>query len=163
VAAAHCPGPAYIRLADYPPAVLHSEESRFEIGRAVKLREGPDVAMICTGRQTRQALHAATILETVGIGAQVLHVPTLQPLDTEAVLGAAQGVRLVVTAEEHGMRGGLGEAVAEALAGDPPLRYKCFGFRQSSDEFPAREDFLEQQGLSAARMAESIHKLLRSA
>jgi transketolase len=154
------PGPAYIRLADLPEAPLCSEDYVFAIGRAVKMRDGADVAMICTGRQTLRALHAAAILETVSIRAGVLHVPTVQPLDTEAVLAVAEGVRLVVTAEEHGTRGGLGEAVAEALSGGsaPPMRR--FGFRRGSGEILAREDFLEEQGLTAARMAESIHTLL---
>ena len=154
-------GPAYIRLASLPSTPLCGEEYTFGIGRVIAIREGDDVAIFCTGRQTQRALHAATILETVGISALVLHVPTIQPLDTAAVAEAAQRVRLVVTAEEHGIRGGLGEAVAEALIPKHLKLFARFGFRRCLETGAAREGFMEEGALTPARMAETIHNLLR--
>jgi transketolase len=154
-------GPAYIRLAGLPVVALCAENHEFQLGQAVTLRDGTDVAMICTGRQTAKAVHAATILETVGISARILHASTIQPLDNATIAEAARGVRLVVTAEEHGIRGGLGEAVAEALVpGDfPPLLR--LGFPPCSGGMMIREGSPEAEELSASRMAERIHGWLR--
>ena len=154
-------GPAYIRLAGLPVVALCAENHEFQLGQAATLRDGTDVAMICTGRQTAKAVHAATILETVGISARILHASTIQPLDNATIAEAARGVRLVVTAEEHGIRGGLGEAVAEALVpGDfPPLLR--LGFPPGSGGMVIREGSPEAEELSASRMAERIHGWLR--
>jgi transketolase len=154
-------GPAYIRLADLPPAAEGAGIHEFQLGQAVTLREGTDIVMVCTGRQTAQAVHAATILETVGISARIIHVSTIQPLDRAAIMDAARGVRLVVTAEEHGIRGGLGEAIAEALTpGDSPPLLRL-GFPPCSGSMVIREGGPEAEELSASRMAEHIHGWLR--
>ena len=108
-----------------------------------------------------KALHAATILETVEISALVLHVPTIQPLDSATIAAAAERVRLVVTAEEHGIQGGLGEAVAEALAPKHLKLLARFGFPRTYDRATAPSGALEEESLSAAHMAETIHELLR--
>jgi transketolase len=117
-------GPVYMRLLrGQVPIVLEPEHYRFEIGRARLLAKGSDVAIISTGLMTGRALDAAKILETGGVHARVLHVPTLKPFDREAVEAMIAGQPVVVTAENHLQHGGLGSAVAD-LAADAGLKIR---------------------------------------
>ena len=111
------PGPVYMRLLrGQVPDVLSEYGYEFEMGRAKTIRDGSDVLIVSTGFMTMRALDAATALEKDGVSVAVLHVPTLKPLDEEAIASeAGKGGRLVVTAENHTIVGGLGEAVAGAL------------------------------------------------
>jgi len=115
--AAH-PGPTYLRLLRRNvPTVLDQYDYSFELGKAAELRTGRDVVLISTGLMTMRALAAAERLEADHIDVAVLHVPTIKPLDTAAILNAAGATdRLVVTCENHTIRGGLAESVAATLA-----------------------------------------------
>ncbi len=114
--AAH-PGPTYLRLLrGAVPTVLDEYDYRFELGKAAELRTGRDVVLISTGLMTMRALQAATRLEADAVDVAVLHVPTIKPLDTQAILTAAKGGRLLVTLENHSVVGGLAESVASTLA-----------------------------------------------
>jgi transketolase len=114
---AAAPGPTYLRLLrGAVPTVLDEYGYRFELGKAAELRTGRDVVLISTGLMTMRALQAAARLEADGVDVAVLHVPTIKPLDTDAVLRAARGGRLVVTCENHTVVGGLAESVAATLA-----------------------------------------------
>jgi transketolase len=109
-------GPVYMRLLrGKVPVVLDPATYRFAIGKAARLRDGKDVAIIATGLMTERALDAAVALARRGIDAGVLHVPTLKPFDAEAVAEFAASVDRVVTAENHVKVGGLASLVAEAL------------------------------------------------
>jgi transketolase len=110
-------GPVYMRLLrGNVPAVLDEYDYRFELGRAALLRDGTDVLFISSGLMTMRALEAARLLEADRIGAAVLHVPTIKPLDEAAILKeAGRSGRMVVAAENHSIVGGLGEAVAGLL------------------------------------------------
>ncbi len=114
--AAH-PGPTYLRLLrGNVPTVLDQYDYRFELGKAAELRTGRDVVLISTGLMTMRALAAADRLAADHLDVAVLHVPTIKPLDVAAILRAADTDRLVVTLENHTIRGGLAESVAAALA-----------------------------------------------
>ena len=114
--AAHA-GPTYLRLLrGQVPTVLDEYDYRFELGKAAELRTGRDVVLISTGLMTMRALHAAARLEADHVDVAVLHVPTIKPLDRDAILRAARTDRLVVTLENHTVVGGLSEAVAATLA-----------------------------------------------
>jgi len=109
-------GPVYMRLLrGEVPWVLDPESYQFEIGRATLLQRGEDVGIISTGLMTERALDASKELAQEGIRAAVLHVPTLKPLDVEAICDLASSVGLLVTAENHVVRGGLGTMVADIL------------------------------------------------
>jgi transketolase len=110
-------GPVYMRLLrGQVPLVLDEYGYKFELGKAKLLRDGPDVLFISSGLLTMRALEAANRLEADSIQAAVLHVPTIKPLDTDAIVSACRkSGRLVVVAENHTVVGGLGEAVASAL------------------------------------------------
>jgi transketolase len=114
--AAH-PGPTYLRLLrGNVPTVLDQYDYRFQLGKAAELRTGRDVVLISTGLMTMRALTAADRLAADHIDVAVLHVPTIKPLDVAAILRAADTDRLVVTMENHTIRGGLAESVAATLA-----------------------------------------------
>ncbi|MFZ5852371.1 MAG: transketolase family protein [Actinomycetota bacterium] len=111
------PGPTYLRLLrGAVPTVLDEYDYRFELGKATELRSGRDVVLISTGLMTMRALQAATRLEADHVDVAVLHVPTIKPLDTEAILRAARPDRLVVSLENHTVVGGLAESIAATLA-----------------------------------------------
>lgn len=116
-ALAASPGPTYLRLLrGNVPTVLDDYDYRFELGKAAELRSGRDVLFISTGLMTMRALEAAKRLEADHVDVAVLHVPTIKPLDREAILREARGDRLVVTLENHTVVGGLAESVASCLA-----------------------------------------------
>jgi transketolase len=110
-------GPTYLRLLrGQVPTVLDEYGYRFQLGKAAELRTGRDVVLISTGLMTMRALQAAARLEADHVDVAVLHVPTIKPLDREAILRAARTDRLVVTCENHTVIGGLSEAVASTVA-----------------------------------------------
>jgi transketolase len=114
--AATTPGTFYIRsLRGKVPVVLDEHSYRFSVGQASLLRTGTDVGVISTGFMTARALEAARLAEAAGISCAVLHVPTLKPFDTAAMLELASSVSRIVTAENHLRRGGLGSMAMEAL------------------------------------------------
>ncbi|MDY6913314.1 MAG: transketolase C-terminal domain-containing protein [Planctomycetota bacterium] len=134
VLAAHkLDGPVYIRTIRCPVPVLFDEKHKFEIGKAVTIRQGQDVTIISTGLMTAKAQQAGELLAGEGIQARVLHVHTIKPLDEQAILSAASETAGIVTAENHNVIGGLGSAVAELLCERHPARVKriglpdCFG------------------------------------
>ena len=116
LAAAKIAAPVYLRLTGgMNNPVVYREDFDFEIGKAVSLREGDDVAIIATVSMVHEALKAAELLEAADISASVLDMHTIRPLDTAAVEAACEK-KLLVTLEEHSPCGGLGSAVAETLA-----------------------------------------------
>jgi transketolase len=111
------PGPMYIRMGrGRDPQVYAEPPADFRIGRATRLREGTDLAIITTGSQVHPSLAAAERLAAAGIGVRVIDMHTISPLDTGEILAAAQQAGAVLTVEEHNVTGGLGSAVAETLA-----------------------------------------------
>ncbi len=109
------PDPIYIRLAKGGDEIVSHEENGFVIGKAITLREPGEVLFVTTGIMTQRALAAAEVLEKQDIQAGVLHMHTVKPLDKQALFQAAAGVKLIVTAEEHALAGGLGSLVLETL------------------------------------------------
>lgn len=117
LAAAKTPDPTYIRLTGpMNTPIVYKEDYDFQIGKSVKLKEGQDVCVIATGSMVYRSLQAAKALEKEGIGCSVINMHTIKPLDTEAIYEANKNHKLIVTAEEHSVIGGLFSAVAEQLA-----------------------------------------------
>ena len=114
-AAAEYEGPVYMRFGRLAVPRIFDESYKFELGKAVTLREGSDVTIIATGLMVNEAIEAAKALADEGISAEVINIHTIKPLDKEAVIRSATKTGAVVTAEEHSIIGGLGGAVAEAL------------------------------------------------
>lgn len=148
-------GPMYLRLARDPSPVIFDQSYRFELGKAVRLRDGADVTLITTGTQTPRTLEAADMLKAEGIAALVLHVPTLKPLDVDAIVAAADRTGLVVTAEEHSILGGLGGAVAEVLSEHRPTPVLRVGVKDVNAESAPNDDLLKRYGLTARHVADA--------
>lgn len=110
------PGPLYIRFAKGGDKVISRPELGFKIGRAIQIAQGADVLLVGCGVASTAALDAADRLRATGVAASVLHMHTVKPIDAEALIEAAMGVRQIVTVEEHSRIGGLGSAVLEALS-----------------------------------------------
>jgi transketolase len=153
-------GPMYIRLTRDPSPVIFDESYRFALGKAVVLREGSDVAIISTGVQTTRALEAATMLEDEGVSVYLLHVPTIKPLDEEAIVEAARRTGRVITAEDHTIIGGLGGAVAETLGEHQPTPMKRVGWQDTFGESGPDDALLEKYGLTADHVASAARELL---
>jgi transketolase len=153
-------GPTYLRLTRDPSPVITARERPFEIGRASLLREGSDVTLIATGVQTVRTLEAAALLAAEGVSAHVLHVPTLKPLDADAIVQAAARTGRVVTAEDHSIIGGLGGAVAETLGEHHPTPLRRVGLRDTFGESGPNDPLLEKYGLTPAHVAQAARELL---
>ncbi len=160
-------GPVYLRLTRDPQPVIFDPSAEddaghgFRIGRARVLREGGDVTFITTGEQSVRALLAADILAAEAISAYVLHVPTVKPLDVEAIITAA-GTGAVVTGEDHTIIGGLGSAVAETLSQHLPTRIVRMGIDDVFGESAENDDLLEKHRLTPQHMAAQARRMLRS-
>jgi len=151
--------PTYMRLAREKTPIFTTDKTPFEIGKAYLLAEGADVTIVATGTMTYQALKAAEILAKDGIMADVLHVPTIKPLDEQAILKSAAKTRAVVTAEEAQITGGLGGAVAELLAEQMPTYLRRIGMKDRFGESGEPNELLEHFGLTDAHIAMTAHEV----
>jgi len=159
LAAAEIEGPVYVRIGYLLPIEGYAEE--FEIGRAVVMREGSDVAIAATGASVAQAIAACDLLKAEGVSARLLNMHTIKPIDRDAIGAAAAEIGRIVTVEEHFVDGGLGGAVAEVMAELGTGRLLRLGLR---DEFimevAAYPDILKLAGLDAASIAAATRSLL---
>jgi transketolase len=155
-------GPQYLRLTRDASPVIFPDDYRFELGRAVLLREGNDIGLITTGTQTPRTLAAADLLSEQEISAAVLHVPTLKPLDVDAIVAVAKRTNLILTTEDHSIIGGLGGAIAECLGEHRPTRMSRIGIRDVFGESAPNDALLEKHGLTAAKVAEAAIALMES-
>jgi transketolase len=153
-------GPAYLRLTRDPYKTIFDQDYKFKLGKAVTLRSGDDVTLIGTGEESLRCLEAADLLADEGINAYVLHVPTIKPLDEEAIIAAAQHTGLVVTAEDHTIIGGLGGAVAETLAENLPTPMRRIGWQDVFGESAPNEPLMEKYGLTPRHIAGAARELL---
>jgi transketolase len=162
-AVAAAPGPCYLRLGKAGEAELHPGPISFELGKALALREGRDLAILSCGSILKPCLEAAKALESRGLSTRVLSMHTVKPVDREAVLAAAAETRAVLSVEEHCVVGGLGSAVAEVLAQDSPRRvpFRILGIPDGFCRKVGSQDFLRKAcGLSAEGIASAALGLL---
>lgn len=152
--------PNYIRLAREASPVFTSPETPFEIGKAYVFREGKDVSIITTGLMTYNALLAANKLAKDGIEAEVIHAPTIKPLDSKTILESVAKTRAVVTAEEAQITGGLGGAVAELLAEELPTPMLRVGVKDRFGESGKPSELFEKFGLTPNHIAMASHVVI---
>jgi len=152
--------PNYMRVTREATPVFTTEETPFEIGKAYIFRPGADVSLITTGTMTYQAMTAADVLAKDGIHAEVVHVPTIKPLDAQTILDSAERTRHVVTAEEGQVNGGLGSAVAEVLGENLPTPLIRVGMHDRFGESGHPDELLKHFGLTAHHIAMAAHHLL---
>lgn len=162
-AAFYFKGPVYLRVGKLPVPVVTKPEDPFEIGKAVRFREGSDVTLISTGIMLSEVLKAAEQLKVRGIQAEVLHVHTVKPIDAEAIVRSAGKTRRVVTVEEHSIIGGLGSAVAEVLAEQLPTPLRRIGVNDRFGVSGTMNELLDLFKLRADHIMETVMKLLLAA
>ncbi|MDP2665032.1 MAG: transketolase C-terminal domain-containing protein [bacterium] len=163
VAAAKHDGPVYLRFGRAATPTFTTNETPFEIGKALMLwkSDAPKVAILSTGSMSYAALVAARTLEAGGIESIVLHVPTIKPLDGQAVLEAAKRAGCVITVEEHQTAGGFGGAVAEFLSEYHPVPIGRLGIQDQFGQSGSPEELLKHYGLDALHIEEKARELIR--
>ncbi|MGZ0149474.1 transketolase family protein [Kribbella sp. WER1] len=157
--AAASEGPVFIRVSRMSVPKVYSEDYTFELGKAITVREGTDVTVISNGTVLWRALAAAELLAAEGISARVVSMPTVKPLDTDAVVAAARETAGIVTAEEAVSGGGLGGAVAETVVQQHPARVTILGIPEFAPTGSAGY-LLDRYGLSAGGIADAARKLV---
>ncbi|MET8862742.1 transketolase family protein [Nonomuraea sp. NPDC004580] len=158
--AAAVEGPVFVRVSRMSVPQVNPTDYAFVPGRAVTLRDGGDVTLIANGTVLWRALVAAERLEAEGVSARVLSMPTVKPLDTDAVVAAARETAGIVTIEESTIAGGLGGAVAETVVQHHPARVTILGIPEFAPTGSA-EYLLDRYGMSPEGIADAARSLLR--
>lgn len=148
--------PTYLRLAREKTAVFSTDESPFEIGKAYVLREGSEATLLGTGTMTYQLLVAANELAKQGIEVEVVHVPTVKPLDEETILASVRKTGRAVTAEEAQIIGGFGSAISELLGEKLPTPIKRIGMQDRFGESGTHAELLEKFELTGEQIATQL-------
>jgi transketolase len=152
--------PNYLRLAREATPIITTDKTPFEIGPAYIFAKGADVTIIATGTMTYQALAAVDQLYKDGIEAEVIHVPTIKPLDTKTILKSVKKTGAVVTVEEGQIIGGLAGAIAELLSEEYPAPLTRIGMRDRFGESGAPDELLKHFGLDAKHIRLAAHSVL---
>jgi transketolase len=158
--AANTPGPFYVRLGRPAVPMLYEAGFEFALGRAYILREGSDVTLAACGVMVARALQAAELLAAEGISAEVIDVMSLKPLDDATILASARKTGAVVTCEEHSIIGGLGSAVATALALEVPTPMELVGVRDVFGTSGEADELLAYFGLTGADIADAARRTI---
>lgn len=163
IAAAHIHGPVYLRFGREKTPVITTTETPFTPGRAVILWQSkkPQVLIVGCGSLLHNALVAAKELEEKGIGSVVLNMHTIKPLDEDTLLKLAKTCKAVVTVEEHQVHGGLGGAVAEALARELPTPMEFIGMQDVFGESGQPHELIERYGMSAHHIVRAAERAVR--
>lgn len=157
-AAAEIYGPVYLRFTRDAIPVIYDEKQKFEIGKAITLREGGDIAIIANGDTVRLAIEAAEVLAGRGISARVLDMHTIKPLDVEAVSACVNDIGKIITVEDHNILNGLGSAVCEVSAGMGKGRVKRVGIQDCFGQSAPYERLLAMNGITVENIVELAEK-----
>lgn len=160
LAAAKLNGPVYMRFSKSKVPVISTRDTPFRIGRAEIYTEGNDVAVVACGPLVYEALLAAKKLEGKA-GVMVINSHTIKPLDVKTIVDAARKTGAIVTAEEHQINGGLGSAVAEALAENHPVPMERVGVRNTFGESGQPDELMDRYGLRSSNIIAAIRKVLK--
>jgi transketolase len=153
--------PVYVRLTRMKSPVVFGPDYKFGFGKAKQVIKGGDVSIISTGVTLTQAMRAAETLKKDGISAEVIHMPTIKPIDEKAVIAAAKNTGNIITIEEHSIIGGLGSAVAEVLAEKQPARLKRLGIMDKFAESGEPDELFDKYGLSERHVVKAAKEILK--
>ena len=153
-------GPVYMRSGRSPAPRLFGDDHKFEIGKGQILRDGDDVTIVACGVEVARALAAADILGRDGISARVVNMPTIKPIDTALLSICSLETGAIVTAEDHNIHGGLGGAVAEALAQTRPCPIEFVGVRDTFGASGEPEELAQHFGISAPFIADAARRVI---
>ena len=154
--------PAYIRVGRNPVEDIYSEENcPFEMDKATVLKEGADAAIIACGEMVRPAMEAAELLEKEGIHAAVLDMYCVKPLDSEAVIKAAEQAKVVVTVEEHAPFGGLGSMVAQVVSANCLRKVVNIALPDAPVITGTSKEVFDYYGMNAEGIAKTVKEALK--
>jgi transketolase len=153
-------GPVYMRTGRSPSKRVFGDDHRFEIGKGHIVRDGKDVTLVACGVEVARAVEAAEILSVKGISARVVNMATIKPIDTALLKRCAKETGAIVTAEDHNIHGGLGGAVAEALAQSRPCPIEFVGVRDVFGASGEPEELAAHYGLDAPHIAKAAEKVI---
>ena len=153
-------GPVYLRFGRPKVPNFTSSDQKFEIGKALHLKEGNDVTIFATGHLVWEALEAAKTLESEGISAEVINLHTIKPLDNDAILKAVANTKCVVTAEEHMLNGGLGDSIAQLLSRKNPTPIEMVGMDDCFGESGPPMKLMEKYGIDRNAIVDSAKKVI---
>ncbi|HPD53062.1 MAG TPA: transketolase C-terminal domain-containing protein [Bacteroidia bacterium] len=154
-------GPVYLRFGRPVVPNFTPADQVFKIGEAVTLAEGTDVSIFATGHLVWKALEACEMLEEKGISAEIINIHTIKPLDVQAVLRSARKTGCVVTAEEHQVNVGLGDAIARVLVSQHPVPQEYVAVNDSFGESGTPEQLMKKYGLEAENIAAAAERVIR--
>ncbi len=154
-------GPVYLRFGRPNVPDFTLDEDGFEIGKSIEIHPGTDVTVIACGIMVWKAIEAARILEKEGVSVRVINMHTIKPIDTLAVVRAANDTGAIVTAEEHQFYNGLGDAVAHVCALNIPVPIEMVGVEDQFGESGKSDELLEKYKLTTADILEKIYLALR--
>ena len=152
--------PGYLRLSRDSTPVFTTALTPFEIGKAYVMREGTDVTLLATGTMTYECLVAAEKLSRDGVSVEVVHVPTIKPLDGATILNSLRKTGRGLTVEEAQIAGGFGSAVTELLAEQMPTPLGRLGINDQFGESGKSAELLDKFGLNASRIAINVHDFI---
>ena len=161
-AAAAFDGPVYLRFTRDAVPVIYDENEEFEIGKAKKLREGKDVAILANGDTVRLAIQAAEALAEKGIEARVYDFHTIKPLDEEAVRSCIEEIGKIITVEDHNILNGLGSAVCELVAEAGKGKVKRIGIQDQFGQSAPYERLLAMNGVTVENIVAEAEKLVKA-
>lgn len=162
LAAAQATKPVFVRFGKAAMYGLHKPETKFQVGKAITLREGSDIAFVANGETVIHAVLAAAQLAERGIQARVLSMHTVKPLDMEAILKAGRECKAVVTVEEHSVHGGLGEACAAVLLQAGVCKpFHIVGIPDEETVPGSQADIFRHYGISMEGLSEVAMKLIK--
>jgi len=161
LAAAKHTGPVYMRIPRGPMAVYNEKSYKFEIGKAQKLQDGKDVALITTGITTPEGIKAIKELEKDGISVYHLHVPTIKPIDKDAIVEAAKKTGNIVTVENHSVLGGLGSAVTEVVCEHAPAKVVPLGMQDTFGETATLPYLMAKYGIDADAIVKGVKEAVK--
>jgi len=154
-------GPFYIRLGKGEIPNIFDHDDEFEIGKARRISDGPDVAIVASGFLVSEAIEAEAILRREGIRASVLDMHTIKPADSKAIIEIARDTGAIVTAEDHSILGGLGSVVAEIICKENPIPIEMVGIRDRFGESGDLRQLMEIHGLTARHIADAAKKVIK--
>lgn len=153
-------GPFYIRLMRPKTPLVYREDYQFTLGKAVTIRPGKDATIMAIGIMVSKALEAAEALAAEGLDCRVINLPTLKPLDEEAIIKAASETGAIVVAEEHLEHGGLGSRVARVVAQDKPVPMSFLGIKDTYAKSGKPEELLQRHGLTAKDIQQAVKSVI---
>lgn len=153
-AAINYEGPVYIRFGRLALPIINDSDYKFEIGKAVKMKDGSDLTIVANGMMVAESLEAAKILEAEGVSVEVINAHTVKPLDKDTIVNSAKKTGAVVVSEEHNIIGGLGSAVAEAIAEACPVPVVRHGVNDVYGKSGPAKELIEYYGLNAKGIVE---------